>query len=538
MRRLSDALLASLIPLLVLLHLSLAPYTKVEESFNIQATHDLLTYGLPMKNKGTTLRAQYDHLTFSGSVPRTFVGTLALAGASWPFAWLVEGVDKQILVRAVLGLFNAFCILSFRNGVAKVFGRNTANWYIILQASQFHVMYYASRILPNFLAFGLSTLALRNLLPISEVNSASHTSRQRCRQALTILTIIGIIFRSELAILLATHSLYLLFQRRLSLIQDIIPSGLLGLVIGLALTIPIDSYLWLRFPLWPELSGFIFNIMQGQSENWGTSPLHFYFTSALPRLLFNPLIYQLCIPFALFIQPLRKPALDILIPNLSFVAIYSLQPHKEWRFIIYIVPPLLATAATGASWIWTRRAKSLAYRLLSLALIASTLASFAASFGMLAVSRLNYPGAEALNRLHALADGSKGVVSVHLDTLTCMTGVTRFLQIPPQPEGGTQWIYDKTEDPDRLLNAGFWEGFDYALAERPEKVIGKWEILDTVDGFAGVGILRPGEERAEGAWTGRIWETVEMGMRRWVTRGWWVRARMEPRIRVMRKQVG
>ena len=119
-----------------------------------------------------------------------------------------------------------------------------------------------------------------------------------------------------------------------------------------------------------------------------------------------------------------------------------------------------------------------------------------------------------------------------------MTGVTRFLQIPPQPEGGTQWIYDKTEDPDRLLNAGFWEGFDYALAERPEKVIGKWEILDTVDGFAGVGILRPGEERAEGAWTGRIWETVEMGMRRWVTRGWWVRARMEPRIRVMRKQVG
>ena len=60
-------------------------------------------------------------------------------------------------VRAVLGLFNAFCILSFRNGVARAFGRTTANWYILLQASQFHVIFYASRTLPNFFAFGLST---------------------------------------------------------------------------------------------------------------------------------------------------------------------------------------------------------------------------------------------------------------------------------------------------------------------------------------------------------------------------------------------
>lgn len=60
-------------------------------------------------------------------------------------------------VRAILGLFNAFCILSFRNGVAKAFGRTAANWYMVLQASQFHVMYYASRTLPNFYAFGLST---------------------------------------------------------------------------------------------------------------------------------------------------------------------------------------------------------------------------------------------------------------------------------------------------------------------------------------------------------------------------------------------
>ena len=92
-----DILLFAPIPFLVLFHLYLAPYTKVEESFNIQATHDILTYGLPYQDIRLKLREQYDHLEFSGAVPRTFVGPLALALASWPLSSFVTGFNRQIL---------------------------------------------------------------------------------------------------------------------------------------------------------------------------------------------------------------------------------------------------------------------------------------------------------------------------------------------------------------------------------------------------------------------------------------------------------
>ncbi len=94
-----DILMALLVPALVLFHLFVAPYSKVEESFNIQATHDILTYGIPpLRNAGPYLADKYDHFEFPGPVPRTFVGPLILAKMASPFAVLVEsGKDRQIL---------------------------------------------------------------------------------------------------------------------------------------------------------------------------------------------------------------------------------------------------------------------------------------------------------------------------------------------------------------------------------------------------------------------------------------------------------
>lgn len=84
----------------VLLHLTYAPFTKVEESFNIQATHDILASGISWDHPRDFLRTNYDHVEFSGSVPRTFVGAVGLAlltGIPQLIGAATAGYDAQIL---------------------------------------------------------------------------------------------------------------------------------------------------------------------------------------------------------------------------------------------------------------------------------------------------------------------------------------------------------------------------------------------------------------------------------------------------------
>lgn len=336
-----------------------------------------------------------------------------------------------------------------------------------------------------------ATYALHNIISAQSISTKSPKSIRRRRLALYLLTCSGIIFRSEIAILLAMQTLYLLSKRRTSMPNEVIPAGFFGVLIGLGVTVTIDSFFWQRFPLWPEWAGFYYNTIQGKSADWGVSPWHYYFVNAIPRLLLNPMSWTVCIPLALYNRATSKTSQDILVPLLAFVAVYSILPHKEWRFIIYIIPGLTAVAAAGASWIWTRRTKSLVYRFLSLGLVASTLASFAGSMALLYISTLNYPGGEALMRLQELVPTSQQApLSVYMDNLSCQTGVTRFLE----RDSGTKFLYDKTEDEETLLDPAFWQQFDYVLSETPERIIGSWEVIETICGYAGVGLGKLDEE--------------------------------------------
>lgn len=148
-------------PVIAVIHLYVSPFTKVEESFNIQAIHDILEYGVPTSDASNKFKTFFDHMTFPGAVPRTFIGSLILSGLAKPQIWLDDLVGKaaQFNVRAVLGGLNGFALACFGIQVHKAFGPITSSWYVVLQASQFHVWYYASRTLPNMFAFFLSMSA-------------------------------------------------------------------------------------------------------------------------------------------------------------------------------------------------------------------------------------------------------------------------------------------------------------------------------------------------------------------------------------------
>lgn len=100
----ADLSLTLLIVSTILLHVWVSPYTKVEESFNIQAVHDIQAYGVPSQNYTSFFTQRYDHVSYPGSVPRTFTGALVLAGVSTPFMRLVDSPESRQLIGMALSL--------------------------------------------------------------------------------------------------------------------------------------------------------------------------------------------------------------------------------------------------------------------------------------------------------------------------------------------------------------------------------------------------------------------------------------------------
>ncbi|KFY10291.1 hypothetical protein V492_05082, partial [Pseudogymnoascus sp. VKM F-4246] len=462
----------------------------------------------------------------------------------------------------------ATSLLRYARALARAFGPATAGWYILFQATQFHIPFYATRTLPNTFALLLTTEAARAFLPVA---ADAATWRKRTTKGIYLLVAAGVIFRAEIALLLATQVGYLLLTRRTTL-RTVILAGLPAAILSIGISVAVDSAFWLR-PVWPELESFIFNVYNGASSEWGVSPWHTYFSSSLPKLLLNPLAIPL-IATALYLPATARNAGALVIPQLAFVALYSAQPHKEARFVIYAIPPLTAAAALGASYVWTRRARGVFYRLGSLVLLGGVGVSFLASMGMLFVSALNYPGGEALWMLHQRMNWEEiDVVRVHMDVLSCMTGVSKFqeeqptkplwgagdgsLLIPTAQRTGIEWHYDKTEDEATLRDPAFWEQFDFALMADPSRALGNWKVTEVVWGFAGgLEVLKPGECMMYGresvasevlklAWDyGDVriateflgnYEIFKDAMRRSVTGGWWVGPKMEHKIHIMKR---
>ncbi|XP_019450137.1 PREDICTED: dol-P-Man:Man(7)GlcNAc(2)-PP-Dol alpha-1,6-mannosyltransferase isoform X1 [Lupinus angustifolius] len=443
-----DLILGSIATFYVLM----IPYTKVEESFNLQAMHDFLYHRHHLDN--------YDHLEFPGVVPRTFIGAFVVSIVAAPFLLITTFLHLPkfyalLIVRMALGCIVLYTLRFFRHQIRNKFGHQVEAFFVILTAIQFHLLFYSTRPLPNIVALSIVNLAY------------GYWFEGRFYAALNSLIFATTVFRCDMLLLLGPLGLQLLLTKDISLWGALKRCTSMALFC-IGVTILVDSIMWKRL-LWPEFEVFWFNSVLNKSSKWGTHAFHWYFTSALPRALLA------AYPLSLFGLLVDRRVRSFTFPVLAFILLYSKLPHKELRFIISSVPIFNLSASIAANRIYNNR-KKIIWNFLFLIMLGLLLLSLAGTITTFMASYWNYPSGHALKELHGVADYHNDTDEqwVHIDTFSAMNGISRFC------ESDFPWRYSKEEQ--ISLQELKHRNFTFLINEHP--VINGFKCLFAEDGFS------------------------------------------------------
>lgn len=264
---------------------------------------------------------------------------------------ITAGSTPIIVCKIFTSLFSVFAIYSFYkflNTYIKSF------WTVTL----FTIIYSLS---PSMIVFGVSTFSDQwslimfwAFLPFV-LNTILH-SEEKLKFILAGIAIgITFLIRIQMAIWFAGLFLTVLFYGNKSQ-----KSNLLYLSTGYLLAVIfqgfLDLFTWGSF-LHSTISNVKMNIFQGVAEMNGTSPWYFYFINLFAQ--FKPIIASiLCLTsiYAIynFKNNLSFEKKLILFPSLLYVLIHIIIGHKEWRFILPMVPVLFYLSAIGTSYLITK----------------------------------------------------------------------------------------------------------------------------------------------------------------------------------------
>lgn len=324
-------LLCPLVLLLTgLLALVTCPHSKVEESFNLQATHDLFYHGVgpawqsaiakwrrhqqsaPAASScreaddnnasdicnDVAMILPYDHLQFPGVVPRTLTGAFVLSSIARIISFIVpksildfpsHPMVVQFIIRFTLLIFSWLAHIRLATSLEGYVSMQQNNnnpksknrqenivrapmifgYYLLITAAQFHIPFYSSRLLPNTFALLLTTHAYAEWF------------NNRPRRTAIYLVFTTAIFRCDVLLLLFTVGLTMLIRHELRIVEALC-IGIVTGITALVMTIPMDSLLWQRM-VWPEFEVWWFNSIDNRSSEWGVMPFYWYFANALPK---------------------------------------------------------------------------------------------------------------------------------------------------------------------------------------------------------------------------------------------------------------
>lgn len=294
-------------------------YVGVEERFIINTAYDF-AYDTPHN--------EFQHIKNPHVVPRTIIPSLILAAISKPLIWLgVENLTIQLILRAIVGLQGVLGYYFLAHAIGREYGKNAKRGFLLLCTVQYKLVYNISRTYPNILA--------QNIL----LFMWGYMVKGEYLAAIKITCYIAVILRSEVALFLFPLCLgYLLFYK--GNVLKLLRTGIIHCFTALFITVIPDSIFWRNWGriVWPELTAFVFNVVDGNSIYWGEREFLYYF-QRLPNILgiyFIPMVLFL----GLGLLRHRKKMIFPFMAAIFYILIYSFLPHKEERFITYTVPVL------------------------------------------------------------------------------------------------------------------------------------------------------------------------------------------------------
>lgn len=543
LNRALEAVLDALFFATVVAALVWAPYSKVEESFNLHAIYDSLVIGLDHVT-------DFDHYSFPGVVKRTCVGAIAVAlpqmyletsmnrvggvlcrlrGIMATFIKspqmahdVCEATDVGMLLgaRFVLALYVFLALLYFKGAIKQVTytkspnGRLALLWQLMTYSLP-HVVFYVSRTLPNVMALPTALIGMGLFV------------KGDLPKALMMLAATGVLFRFEVfvfTIILAAMA----WLNRLGELRVIVLNCVIGTAMGAYLSYQLDGYFWGEATI-PELESFYYNVVEGQSANWGVEPVWAYVFKYLPRIFvangFVTPVALLVFAIGSALNPKWKHRLDrvnydigtitvLVWTALAFVVVLSFNGHKEWRFLLFTLPVMTLGGASMMDYIFET------YPVLTtLILVACFALGLVNTLGFVYISSWNYASGDLVQRLNmrVLEEGPQlGGVSVHWDVGTCSNGANNFLHLHSDKIDQIGVIYDKEESPN-LNGAQFKYWVQYKDDKLPTVPMGcEWALVDIQEGLVGVNLdVRTSFEAGKRAalannwhWPLRLLETV------------------------------